>query len=645
MTAPLLDEVDTVMQNYFAALTSKDEDIFRLYEDNKRMRTLVQETLKAREDLEAHSRSQALLITSLKTELHEKNCLIEAQDDESSVLREGIAELRVLFGCRSELNFSPQDVISKVRDVVKRHDYLQAVLNRMSDHHERSHQAALQNLIDEEARARREVEGAAQFLYHSSIVWSYHQQAEAISCLEEELGQQRRAAEEVRADFSEQLQLCTQRLELETTRNARQAEGMSTQLASVKMHASIMQLELLEERERAAFALEGILGLVQDVWEPWCVVIERHRRQQTVKRQALERKTTELTAQLDSLQAKHASTTEALENLQHTHRRQQKHILKLEEKVGELDTCRNTLQEIRLKHEKVLERLRKVQQQYQAATQTAAETSREHEKQLEEATKKTDRLTQQNTFLYKDVKALEKRVEGLTKRAQTLEAQLQQLRKEKQVEACEAEAKVFAMEHEVQRARQEYEGRLAADKAVLQDHVKELEVEREDLKGRLDRSQSAHAEGKKRFVAEIAEWAGLAEALKAQLVEARTQLEKESTARKVLESSQRTESELLSKLIANSSTNTSLASPGRLVELTNGGSFLNQSSVNPAAPVLATRDGNEASGELTRALESEKVLRHQVQILEQSCRRSTAVISELREALYRERMERETPQR
>ncbi|CCW68669.1 unnamed protein product [Phytomonas sp. Hart1] len=646
MTAPLLDEVDTVMHNYFEALNSKDEDIFRLYEDNKRMRTLVQDTLKAREDLEAHSRSQAVLTLSLKTELHEKKCLIEAQDDEISTLREGIAELNVLFNSPSELSTSPQDIVLKVKDVVKQHDYLQAALNATNDHLNRCYRTALLFLIDEEARVRREMEDAAQQFFCSSIFWLCRQQAETISYLEADINRQRCAVEHERADFTEQLQLISKRLELDTTRNTLRTEGMNTKLAEMDRHLCVMQLKLMEEQERGVIALESMIDLVRDVWGPWCVVIERYRRHEFVERQTLGKKATDLSAQLHSLQKEHANTTGALESIQLTYRRHQKHGLKLEEKVRELDVYRNDLQELRLKHEKAIERFRKTEQRYQKNTLNATEALQESDKQLDEATKKSDRLTQQNGFLYKDVKTLEKRLEGLTKHAQNLEAQCQQLKKEKQVEIGENEAKVSSMENEIQKMRREYEGRLAEDKVAFQDQLKELESERDHWKGLLDQSKCNQTEQQKRFATEIGEWASLSEVLKAQLVEARAQLEKESTARKVLENSRRTESELLSRLIANSSNNTSMASPEKFGELTNSSFSLNHySHANSVPAALVGNDGNELSSELTRALESEKLLRHQVQVLEQSCRRSTTVISELREALFRERIRRDQHQR
>nr|CCC53334.1 conserved hypothetical protein [Trypanosoma vivax Y486] len=105
-----MEEISNVVKNYYAVIGQKDDDIFQLYQDNRRLQKELNDALSGREENETELRSLRLLVAAQKTEIVEKRALTDALQAEGSVLRDAVGRVRSALGMISELDYTAGDV-------------------------------------------------------------------------------------------------------------------------------------------------------------------------------------------------------------------------------------------------------------------------------------------------------------------------------------------------------------------------------------------------------------------------------------------------------------------------------------------------------------------------------------------------------
>ncbi|KAH9600384.1 hypothetical protein LSM04_007207 [Trypanosoma melophagium] len=112
-----MDDISSVVKNYYAVIGQKDDDIFELYRDNKRLKQQLSELRIGEEERETERRTLKLLVVALQTEVREKQALIEAHQSESAAFRTAISHAREVLHMPSELDHTPEDVINACMDI------------------------------------------------------------------------------------------------------------------------------------------------------------------------------------------------------------------------------------------------------------------------------------------------------------------------------------------------------------------------------------------------------------------------------------------------------------------------------------------------------------------------------------------------
>ncbi|CAG9577262.1 conserved hypothetical protein [Leishmania major strain Friedlin] len=624
------NEVDVILQNYFAAIAEKDSDALKLYEDNKRMRRLVEQTLKAREELEAQHCTTQLLVTSLQNDLREKQHIIETQDKAIAVWRDGIAELRSALERPSEVDHGLSDVVDDVRrmsaelrSLRQGMQYAQWCCNEWEGYLKES-------LVASEARERRALESSAahslQALCEAAAevrrVWMQAAAQEAATGSTIARWEAWHAtAQQERESAAEKHAQALHRAELEVLHHARRAEA-----AHKKADEMVQRMAAHEQEERVAHewrALEAKtqVGLVDllvrrctAAEEKWCDAVREvrtvaHRLQRTME-------------ELSRLSEVHEQTLVEQEQNRLRVSKLAKKVEQLKEQQSEMEALQQRcssqqeeLQALRDKYVAIADKERNLRYQLSTSTENAAAKLLSVEESLQAAERRATvleerlRTTQEARAAQKDIAALRRQVEQHHATDAVLKVTQQQLREtEKHAFNFKEALEVLKAEHQAQlqaerdRHAAEIVALAEANEDALQSQTAEARARVVEAEERMQRAQETAMREKEALQRELQAWTAEVDTLKSELARGLQRAEAEKTAREVLEQQNRSEASVVRSM----------------VEL----------SFDDARRGLQVA---ELQGRL-------KSVQQRNRLLEEACRRSAGVIAQLREALYREQM-------
>ncbi|CAD2218881.1 hypothetical protein ADEAN_000637400 [Angomonas deanei] len=632
--APIVDEVDTqidlALKNYFLTIQEKDDDIFRLYEDNKRMKQLVGEALKNREEITSQFYTQSLLVTSLQTEVREKQLLLEAQEEENKVLRECVSKIRVALQRPSELQYSTAVLVEDVEALVEAQDSWSAGMDMAKRYVRHFSQVPFQCLVEEEARGRRTLlstEETQRDCVNECALFCQQQLARQEAhrvALEKE--QDAFALERENLVKRQRVLSDTIRQELQQTNEENRNLQRQVQWAG----------EQLEEKERELYLMTEMLFL-------------RDRQTQLLFQRCTERMGLLETcvAEQHALAGEHAQRGRA-----HTLQREE-HYRTLQANEARLQEEEKTLRSQTKKLQKIVEVLKPFKNQYETLLSESKTKEEQHvalqkmcqgqheklkredkkladlqkrytlrceenDMQTEKMKKLNERLDEKNKELHqlkhKQTQA-EKKIEQLQKTIDTVKNELEgqkesaEKRLEKEIKEQQAhdEARIRSLEDELQE-------RIAAYKTVME----ETNRVRIEMQTEVDRLAEALTNEKRETQKEASQWIAQYDTVEQKLIQTREQLQKEREVRALLESQQTSEKRMIETILKEKKVN----EQPRLEKTT--------------TTVLRLPYG------ANDAVEQEKdtSLQDKIGVLEAACRESTAVIAGLREALYYERLGR-----
>jgi chromosome segregation ATPase len=624
------NDVDEILQKFFVTIAEKDEDAFKLYEDNKRMRDLVEQTLHAREELESRHRSTVTLVHSLQTALQEKERLIAAQDREAATSREHIAELRTLLHRPSELDHGLDDVVADVRDMSAELRSLRHAFQYAQWCCDGWEEYAATAVVQAETRERVVLEEAEAVVFSALCTCAGERQrllqrstaqtTASVATIKEWEAWYARAEHE-RAELVERHESALQSSAQETQQERTRVADLQRELDAVKtdaskqthLHQQQFQLQCVEQ-EHVTRLVKLVEDRCQAAETAWASSVDEVRRVVHLLSSAQKER--------DELAAKYEFGLITQE-----HNRQR--LLKLSKQVDQLKRqqsdfeelqlrCNEKQEELRVLREKyaaVMDRERNLRQQMHAAAdaaaaklqvaEDAASTHRRHRFSLEQRLRTTQ----------VEVKTLQKESGSLRQQCDELRA-TQAVLQATQAQLRETEKHSFNFQAALDRLREEQqaelravEARHEAERAELT-HVHEAErahdaqeaqAKLHELEATLQQTQEAHSQEKAQLQRELQEWIHEVETHKKEKAAQQDQLEAERKARRLLEQQYRQETSIVRSMMTEQSREEAQRGP-QLAEL-----------------------------------ESQMVtLIQRNNLLEEACRRSASAIAQLREALHHE---------
>ncbi|KAK7198971.1 hypothetical protein NESM_000864500 [Novymonas esmeraldas] len=624
-------DVDVILHNYFATIAEKDSDALKLFEDNKRMRSLVERALAAREELEARQRSSQLLLDALHTELREKQLLIDAQDAESAVWRSGIAELRGLLDRPSELDHNLADVVDDVRRMsAELHSlrqgmkYAQWCCNEWEAH-------ALESLALSENRERRVLEAAA-----ARVLPALRTAAAEVRSICRLAAEQGAAAESavaqceswraaVQLDREQEVLRQAQtlhRAEAEAVHHARRAdaalqsaESAAQELAAkrrgdrlaelrgaLELECQAGRVEVLSHRCAAAEVnWRGAVWEVRRVTHQWqAAVRERDGIAQTRELELVER---------EQLRVRVAKLSKKVEHL----REQQS---ELEEAQQRCTAQQQEMQALRDRYATTVEKERHLRLQLSGATEAAAVKLARAEESRHAAERRAAVLEErlhaahdESATAQKEAAALRRQLEQHHTTAAVLQATQQQLR--------DTEKHAFNFHEALASLKGEHAAQLQAERdrhaaemaALVEAHNEALErhatlarSRADEAEARAQQAQETATREKEALQGELQAWTVEVDALKLEAARSHQRAEAEKVAREVLEQQSRSEVSVVRSMVERS---------------------VDDARRGPLVAELRTQLGS---------------LQQRNGLLEEACRRGASVIAQLREALHRAQM-------
>lgn len=625
------NEVDVILQNYFATIAEKDSDALKLYEDNKRMRRLVEQTLKAREALEAQHCTTQLLVTSLQNDLREKQHIIETQDKASAVWCDGIAELRSILDRPSEADQGLSDVVDGVRrmsaelcSLRKGMQYAQWCCNEWEGY-------MLESLVASEARERRAFESSAAHLLQALCeaaaevrsVWmrAAAQEAATGSAIARWEVWHATTQQECKSAAERHAQ-ALHRAELEALHHARRAEAADEKAEEMAQRLAAHEQEERAAHERRVMEAKAQVGLV-DLLVRRCTAAEENWCDAVLEVRTVTHRLKTTMEELSGLSEEHEQVlVEQVQNLLRVSKLVKK-VEQLKEQQSELEALQQRcslqqeeLQTLRDKYVAIADKERNLRYQLSTSTESAAAKLLSVEKSLHAAERRTAvleerlRTTQEESrAAQKDVAALRRQVEQHHVTDAVLKATQQQLREtEKHAFNFQEALEALKAEHQTQlqverdRHAAEMVALAEANEDALQSQAAEARARAIAAEERMQRAQETALREKEALQRELQAWTAEVDTLKSELARGRQRAEAEKTAREVLEQQNRSETSVVRSM----------------VEL----SF----------------DDARRGVQVAELQGSLKNVQQRNRLLEEACRRSAGVIAQLREALYREQM-------
>ncbi|KAG5500482.1 hypothetical protein JKF63_03575 [Porcisia hertigi] len=624
-------DVDVILHNYFATIAEKDSDALKLFEDNKRMRCLVEQALKAREELEAQLRTTQLLVASLQTDLREKHHLIEAQDKESAVWREGIAELRSVLDRPSELDHGLGDVVNDVRNILAELCSLRQNMQNSKWCCDEWEAYVLALLVASEARERHVLERAAihslQGLSEAMVevrnvrIWATAHQA-ATEAIVADWESWQKTVQQDRECAKEKHAQALQRVSLMARRQANLA--ISAQQNAKEMEQRLMGQQYEEHfaRERSALEAEAQLDLMNllihrcaAAEKKWCTAVldartVTHQLEESVKKFS------------DLFQAHEEALVEQHQNRLRVSKLT-KNLERLKEQQSELEELQQRcsmqqeeLQALRHKYVSIADKERNLRYQLNTATETAAAKLLSSEESLQSAERRAVVLEERLNAAREEARAAQKEVSVLKQQVEqhhttdaVLQATQQQLREtEKHAFNFQEALEMLKADHraQLQTERDRHEAEMAeladANEETLQRQAAQASARVEEAEERAARARETAAREKEELRRELEAWSAEVDVLKSELAKSRQGAEAEKAARKVLEQQSRSEASVVRSMVERS------------------------------------LDDAQRGPQLVELQKSLSIVQQRNGVLEEACRRSASVIAQLREALHKERM-------
>ncbi|AIN99796.1 hypothetical protein LPMP_281630 [Leishmania panamensis] len=625
------NEVDAILQNYFATIAEKDSDALKLYEDNKRMRHLVEQTLKAREELEAQLCATQLLVTSLQTDLREKQHLIEAQEKASVVWCDSVAELRSILGRPSEVKQGLCDVVDDVRRMFAELRGLQQSMQYARWCCDEWEAYVLGSLIASETRERRVFEHAAahslQALCEAAAevfnvrMWAAAQKAATGSTIAHWEAWHATTQQE-HEKTAEKYAQALRRAEHEARHQARRAEAAHrnaeemAQLLEAQQHAERVAHELRVVEAEAQVSLVDLLVRRCTAAEGnWCDAVLEVRTVTCRLKNTME--------ELSGLSQTHEQALVELEQNRLRVSKLSKKVEQFKEQHSELEELQQRcssqqeeLQSLRGKYVAIADKERTLRYQLSTSTECAAAKLLGVEESLQAAERRTavleERLRakqEEARAAQNDVAALRRQVEQHRTTDAVLQATQQQLRAtEKHAFNFQEALETLKAEHQeqLQAARDRHATEMAAlaeaNEDALHSQAAQARARAVEAEERAQRAEETAVREKEALQRELQAWTAEVDTLKSELARGRQCAEAEKTAREVLEQQSRSESSVLRSMVERS---------------------FDDARRGPQVAELQTRM---------------KSLQQRNRLLEEACRRSAGVIAQLREALHREQM-------
>ncbi|EPY20401.1 hypothetical protein STCU_09009 [Strigomonas culicis] len=596
-SALLEDEVDVAVQHYFAAIKEKDEDIFRLYEDNRNIKKVLEASIAKREELTEMYTSQVLLVHALQAEVKEKAYLLDAQEKENHTLREAFSRLRQICGKEAELHCDAATLVDEVADVFHaRQEWLHG-LHYAKRCIEGLQMVALQTVVAAEADARSALavaeadarEGLVgpspeSLFAHDAHHWHWvehwaaeaeveadtvgqqiaherHDHARAVAALEEEL--QRALAAHAATD-ADRLALERENVLLKTLLCDRQEES------DLLQPMLLGRVELLQRRCAAAeYAWKDLY------WNYYKKESKRYYH---------------LTEELSQERAARAAAEETRAQLSSKLRRAEEagkgHQQRAEALAEELAQARAQADGVQRKYAALLDREGKASRQHEALRRRYQTTADE----LEEALKKKTQLQERHDERAKEAQASARQVGQLKRQIADLHAAHTAALADGCLAAARGARQVAVDHHDALLRAFERQARAALAAALQQ----VAEAQREAAATREEAQRRREGEA-----AEVQHWLALTETLKGELAGLRQTAAREQAARAALEEAARLQ--------------------GR------------------AAQQLALRAREDDAREAQALRHQRDRLEHHVAVLHKACQKSTQVIAGLRAALQREK--------
>ncbi|CBH17860.1 hypothetical protein, conserved [Trypanosoma brucei gambiense DAL972] len=175
-----MEEVSNVVKTYYEVIGKKDEDIFELYRDNRRLQKQLDETLTGEEDREAERRILKLLVAALQTELKEKHLFIQEQERERNALQSALVRAREALNMNSELDHPANDVVDSLIAHYMMCYELQTQLRALLQVSINNCTAARFMLMENEERERRIIAETSELSYTTIVSSAQHTQAAII---------------------------------------------------------------------------------------------------------------------------------------------------------------------------------------------------------------------------------------------------------------------------------------------------------------------------------------------------------------------------------------------------------------------------------------------------------------------------------
>ncbi|RNF07509.1 viral A-type inclusion protein [Trypanosoma rangeli] len=247
-----MDDISQVVKNYYAVIGQKDEDIFELYRDNRRLQKQLGEVLMGEEERETDRRTLKLLVATLQTELREKQVLIDAQQREGAAIRSAVWRAREILNMSSELDYPVEAVIGACINLYTECAELRARQEYLVGAETHLRLLVCRTLFWAEQHARDAVADACNGAYVTL--------ARLLRCTKETMVEKQRLCESHRAAESaqsERMELMEKQAQLERSQQERVVEEWREQVTCVNRRLLLFQRCLHHERAEKELLVEA----------------------------------------------------------------------------------------------------------------------------------------------------------------------------------------------------------------------------------------------------------------------------------------------------------------------------------------------------------------------------------------------------
>ncbi|ORC89820.1 uncharacterized protein TM35_000113540 [Trypanosoma theileri] len=239
-----MDDISSVVKNYYTVIGQKDDDIFELYRDNKHLKQQLSELRTGEEERETERRTLKLLVVALQTEVREKQALIEAHQLENTAFRKAIYQAREVLHMPSEFDHTPEDVINtfinihtKYSDLCGRQTELTKVINNV-------YSDMCRMLLEEEEKQRHAIIDACNSTHLVFVRLSQYTREVIL-----EKQHMREKYEETERKYSHEAELSAKRMQVEHRQQERLMEEWREKITFT--NSRVMQLEGQVRSEQA----------------------------------------------------------------------------------------------------------------------------------------------------------------------------------------------------------------------------------------------------------------------------------------------------------------------------------------------------------------------------------------------------------